>query len=71
MTFQDKLKTIAKMAPHNQQLFWDITDNPMSYTPYFIKNSGLPFMQEEQRDRGQFTQPIIDLYNELLEIYTK
>jgi hypothetical protein len=59
------IKEIVKMAPHNQQLYWDIKEHPLCYSTYFIKNDGLPFMKAEQ-DKGDFVEPIIDLYEALL-----
>lgn len=59
------IKEIVKMAPHNQQLYWDIKDHPSAYSTNFIKNDGLPFMESE-KNRGVFVEPIIDLYEALL-----
>lgn len=57
---------IIKMELHNQDLYWDIKENPSVYSTYFIKSSGLPFMLE-QKEKGVFVEPILDLYRELLK----
>jgi hypothetical protein len=65
MTQKPNFDQIMKMSVSNQNLYWDIKDNLSAYTRNFIKESGLPFMTELQ-DKGEFVEPIIDLYNSLL-----
>lgn len=62
---QHDFNQIIKMEDWNQDLYWNIVENPHVYSTYFIKSSGLPFMLEQQ-EKGVFVAPIINLYTELL-----